>query len=234
MPGLAVFNKKVLPNPTGGWGWVTNEEWNYQLWQTAPIQPDNDSEAKFLYTVSGGAWYDGHATQTLGAYIVEFDTGGQLGVISEPPPSPTSDFSIEWASAVTNATLVDAENLFGPPDGSLAFYENGPRTATFTGFNGGDKNELFKDNFASFLGTSTSVLESADFIAFEGNGLGDFPFETSDWVFSDATSTLWVAYSDGLADDARPLLVAYPTGTPPTIDGQVDPGEYAERRSHND
>ena len=66
--------------PYGGWSWVTGETWSYANW--AAGEPD-DSTLPGVIKILDGAWYDMTGGESLGSYLVEWDTSS--GIIAGPP-----------------------------------------------------------------------------------------------------------------------------------------------------
>ena len=129
---------------------------------------------------------------------------------------------IHWASAfsdvVTNGGAFDPSAMLGAPDGVATAVWDGnaapdglEETATFSGFGAGATTGADSASLASFLGVSQAVVDLADFVAFEFNGI-PFPFEQSRWEFSDGVSSFLVDYQ-------------VPFVPPPAVPGVIATGD---------
>ncbi len=118
--------------------------------------------------------------------------------------------SVDWASVASDATIPDADEALGPPDGVFAdFYDGSPATierATYSGFGSGTNSVYDSASFAALLGVSPLLFSQGDLITFEYNGGGGGIYETCDFVFTDGVHTANVSYTYGAAS-TDPMIV---------------------------
>jgi hypothetical protein len=101
---------------------------------------------------------------------------------------------IDWASTASPAA---SNAAVGSPDDILVAGAQG--TSSFGGFGvgAGNTSTYNLSSLATLLNVSTSLLSSADFIAFEGNGTPGITVETSTWTFTDGANNLIVSHTFG-------------------------------------
>ncbi|MEM7396156.1 MAG: hypothetical protein AAF492_27800, partial [Verrucomicrobiota bacterium] len=110
----------------------------------------------------------------------------------------TSDSDgLHWAGHVSNANTSDPMDALGRPDHELSYFVDYNaqtiETATYAGFGTGDVSPLDRAALAELLHVSEAILDRADFLIFEANGLPNYSVETSDWIFSDGVHSLTVS-----------------------------------------
>lgn len=112
--------------------------------------------------------------------------------------SANATILIRWADEVnlTSPAADNASGALGAPDGDSANFELDNAAATYSAF---DTPDIYsKPAFASLLGITASVLNTAEFLAFEINGNFGVPFETSTWTFSSGTDNEVIAVPDAV------------------------------------
>jgi len=143
--------------------------------------------------------------------------GCLLGASLSPQASAAA-LDIDWASTfsnvVTNGGPFDPSLVLGAPDGlATGVHEGGSvndgleETATFSGFGGGATTGSDSASLASFLGVAEATVAIADFLVFEFQGIGPFPFEPSRWLFSDGTNSFFVNHLGSFATTTGVLKV---------------------------
>lgn len=104
---------------------------------------------------------------------------------------------VAWSSVVTDATIPDAANMLGVPDGVFAVFYDGKAStierATYSGFGAGDNVTYDSGSFSSLLGISQSQMLGGDLIAFEYTESSGI-FETCDFIFGDGVHSALVRY----------------------------------------
>jgi hypothetical protein len=102
--------------------------------------------------------------------------------------------TFDWASIVSDSTVLDAASALGRPDANHAnFYipSGALRTATYSGFGGGDSIDYNSAALASLLGVSENVVSHADFFTVEFQGGSDTPYENAmTLTFTDGLNSL--------------------------------------------
>ena len=107
---------------------------------------------------------------------------------------PILGSTIAWPTILESATAVGAQNLLGPPNGDTVAFQDGSN-ARYSGFN----DIVFYDTgiLASAMGISEPLLATSDFMAFDGNGVLNFGFETSTWEFNDGGRSVIINHVSG-------------------------------------
>ena len=139
-PALGGFQEDGAPEPAGGWGWVTGENWAYSNW--FPGQPNNwpggpPEDRLHFYSGLAGArtatWNDiGRNDQNLGGYVIEMvpiqlviSRDGSGGLFVSYTGAPDVTYRLQRAASLTGPWSDLATNTT-PATGLIEFHETSP------------------------------------------------------------------------------------------------------------
>ncbi len=171
----AVFSRQGVPEPAGGWQWVTGEPFTYTNWKFG--EPNDAFAEDTISTFIGGQWNDGNSAG-VHPYLVEYDFTTPppeielqgLGTIIDNDPVPTCVVApaglVSWWPASNHAYDVIGHNHGMLVNG--AKFEPGYVGRAFS-FNGA--NNVVVPDSPSLNPTSGLTLEA--WIYYTGSSGGD-------------------------------------------------------------